>query len=74
VAKPAPITKPGTLVLTVHPAGDVFIDGERRRKQDGKAEYQLSAGKHQLEVRGPSTWTKEILVEPNEKTWEWAYR
>jgi len=74
VAKPAPIAKPGTLVLTVHPAGDVFIDGERRRKQDGKAEYQLSAGKHQLEVRGPSTWTKEILVEPNEKTWEWAYR
>ena len=68
------VVTPGTLVLTVHPAGDVFIDGERRRKQDGKVEYQLPAGKHQLEVRGASNWTKEIVVEPNEKTWEWAYR
>ncbi len=68
------LATPGTLVLTVHPAGDVFIDGERRSKQDGKAEYQLPPGKHQLEVRGPSNWTKQIVVEPNEKTWEWAYR
>ncbi len=72
--KASTVATPGTLVLTVHPAGDVFIDGERRRKQDGKAEYQLLPGKHQLEVRGPSNWTKEIVVEPNEKTWEWAYR
>lgn len=74
LAKPATAAAPGTLVLTVHPAGEVFIDGEHRRRQDGKAEYALPAGKHQLEVRGPSNWTKDIVVEANEKTWEWAYR
>jgi len=62
------------LVLTVSPAGDVYIDGKLQRKQEGKAEYELTVGKHQLEVRGPSNWRKEVVIEPGQKEWQWAYR
>jgi eukaryotic-like serine/threonine-protein kinase len=72
--KQLPMGAPGTLVLYVSPAGDVLIDGKLQRKQDGRAEYQLPPGTHQLEVRGPSNWRKSVVVQPSEKTWEWAYR
>ena len=72
--KQVPSGAPGTLVLIVNPAGDVLIDGKLQRKQEGRAEYPLPPGKHQVEVRGPSNWRKEIVVEPSQKTWEWAYR
>jgi hypothetical protein len=72
--KQAPTGAPGTLVLIVSPAGDVLIDGKLQRKQEGRAEYPLPPGTHQVEVRGPSNWRKEIAVEAGQKTWEWAYR
>ena len=74
VAKPLPPTGPGMLVLFVSPAGDVLIDGKFQRRQDGRAEYELTPGTHQLEVRGPPAWKKAIVVEASQKTWEWAYR
>jgi hypothetical protein len=61
-------------VLYVSPAGQVLIDGKLQRKQDGRAEYPLPPGTHQVEVRGPSNWRKNVVVQPGEKTWEWAYR
>ena len=69
-----PNAAPGTLVLYVSPAGQVLIDGKLQRKQDGRAEYPLPPGTHQVEVRGPSNWRKNVVVQPGEKTWEWAYR
>jgi eukaryotic-like serine/threonine-protein kinase len=72
--KQAPTGAPGTLVLIVNPPGEVLIDGKLQRKQEGRAEYPLPPGTHQVEVRGPSNWRKEIAVEAGQKTWEWAYR
>jgi eukaryotic-like serine/threonine-protein kinase len=72
--KQLPTAAPGTLVLFVSPAGEVLIDGKLQRRQDGRAEYQLLPGTHQIEVRGPSNWRKEVVVQPSQKTWEWAYR
>ncbi len=72
--KQVPMGAPGTLVLYVSPAGDVLIDGKLQRKQEGRAEYPLPPGTHQIEVRGPSNWRKNVVVQPSEKTWEWAYR
>jgi serine/threonine protein kinase len=69
-----PSSSPGTLVLYVSPAGEVLIDGKLQRKQEGRAEYPLPPGTHQVEVRGPSNWRKNVVVQPGEKTWEWAYR
>jgi serine/threonine protein kinase len=69
-----PSAAPGTLVLYVSPAGEVLIDGKVQRRQEGRAEYPLPPGTHQVEVRGPSNWRKNVVVQPGEKTWEWAYR
>jgi serine/threonine protein kinase len=54
---------PGKLVLTVNPWGQVFIDGKPRGEQVGRAEYELSPGSHQVEVKGPSNWgPKQIEI------------
>jgi eukaryotic-like serine/threonine-protein kinase len=74
IPKQAPQGAPGMLVLYVSPAGEVLIDGKLQRRQEGRAEYSLTPGTHQVEVRGPSNWRKDVIVEASQKTWEWAYR
>jgi len=61
---------PGTLVLTVNPWGDVFIDGKKmgEREQVGRAEYLLPPGDHQVEVQGPSNWGPKLISIQTEQT------
>jgi len=59
-----PTGPPGTLVLTVSPWGEVFIDGKSYGEQVGRSEYPLPPGTHQVEVKGPSSWgPKQILIQ-----------
>jgi hypothetical protein len=49
--RPSPVEPPGTLELTVAPAGEVFIDGKSRGQQAGTVKYDLPSGDHQLDVK-----------------------
>jgi eukaryotic-like serine/threonine-protein kinase len=65
----APIGPSGTLVLTVNPWGEVFIDGQSRGEQVGRLEYELPPGEHQVEVRGPTSWgPKQLLIQSTQTT------
>jgi hypothetical protein len=43
----------GTILVTVRPWGEVYVDGQRRGEAPPLYELRLSAGKHRVEIRHP---------------------
>jgi serine/threonine protein kinase len=72
--KPAVPEAPGTLELTVAPAGEVFIDGKSRGQQTGTVKYELPPGDHQIDIKGAVRWgPKNIAIHSNKVSTQSAW-
>jgi hypothetical protein len=43
----------GSILVTVRPWGEIYVDGQRRGESPPLYEVRLSAGKHRVEIRHP---------------------
>ncbi len=50
-AKPEPVGRPGTIIFTISPWGEVYVDGKRRGVAPPLRDVELKPGKHTIEVR-----------------------
>jgi eukaryotic-like serine/threonine-protein kinase len=62
-APPSPQT--ATLMLTVSPWGEVYVDGKRRGIASPAATFEIPPGRHRIEIRNPSqaTFLSNVTVQ-----------
>jgi class 3 adenylate cyclase len=67
--EPAAPAGTGTLLFTVTPWGEIYVDGTRRGEVPPTYELRVSAGKHRVELRNPNfpSYVRTVDVKPGAK-------